>query len=142
MSRILYSYQYNPPFGIGYFLLRTRVLCCSHYTFCIRLCQENPAFTFYQKCFWDFVDSDSISHAKTTAKISSKNSAQTQKKHRPRGSMSAKTVLSVRDQGLEKVVPPKKPVKERSFVHHLGEWLKKWLKIYKGAIIDENTKHF
>lgn len=45
--------------------------------------------------------------------------------------MSTKTVLSVRDQGLEKVAPPKKPVKERSFVHHLGEWLKRWLKIYK-----------
>ena len=58
-------------------------------------------------------------------------SGEAQKKHRPRGSMSTKTVLSVRDQGLEKVAPPKKPVKERSFVHHLGEWLKRWLKIYK-----------
>ena len=90
---------------IGYFYLRTRVLCCPYYTFCIRLCQENPVFTFYQKCFLDFVDSDSTSHAKTTATISNKNSAQAQKKHRPRGSMSAKTVLSVRDQGLEPWTP-------------------------------------
>ena len=39
-------------------------------------------------------------------------SGEAQKKHRPRGSMSTKTVLSVRDQGLEPWTILKKPHKK------------------------------